>query len=121
MKGKPRDIYGKTKIIRRVLKVPVTVVKVAGLNPDRLVLRFASPDATGILISPHPDFTADVIGEPVQLGTSVTISYGNDGPLVCGEWFAMSTIADMRLHVVEVITTCEGGGSGIDAKVGPII
>ena len=114
MRGKPAEIYGKSKIIVRTGKVSLTVMKIAGLNTARTVLRFASPDPAAIVVTPSASENPDEIGFPINANSQLALSFGTDGPLTQCEWFAISTDPTADLIVVEVITDCDGGGGGVE-------
>ncbi len=114
----PRTVIGRSKVTRRIVKVGATLTKLAGLNPDRLVLRFAVANAVTLLISPHTDLQNDLHGESVTLGSAADYTNGSHGPLTQIEWWGIGSGGVADVHVLEVSYTCDGGGGPVESVTG---
>ena len=111
----PRTVATGAKVTRRIIKVGATLVKLAGLNLDRLVLRFAVANAQVLLVSPSTELQNDLHGESVTQGSTNALTNGADGPLTQIEWWGICPGGIADVHVLEVSYTCEGGGGPLDS------
>lgn len=99
----PQILIPDFQIVTTTVTLGLTRVRILGANPNRVLLQGLPRSGGTVVISPDPAVTTT---EGFQLNFAQApwaIDFGTYGPIVCGEWWGIASVASFPVKIIELI------------------